>query len=242
MYCYNNAKGEVFSNVINLSLFKFFLEYCEKFWKKKKLGPNSRLNFKKNCHQFYYEKTIQRIKQFYKNFNKKDCTQIINGTKMPKLSNLLRKVDWSDLADGCPGRFHGDFHFENILWNQKKKKFTFLDWRQDFNGNIYVGDIYYDLAKLLHGMIVSHEIVQKNQFYVEWDENQIFYKIKKKQEFIKIENHFNNWCIKKGYSLTKVRILTAIIFLNIAALHHYPYSLLLYALGKDMLNKELDNK
>jgi hypothetical protein len=32
-----------------------------------------------------------------------------------------------------------------------------------------------------------------------------------------------------------VRTLTALIYLNIAALHHDPYSHLLYALGKDML-------
>ena len=43
--------------------------------------------------------------------------------------------------------------------------------------------------------------------------------------------------VLRGYSLTKIRILTALIFLNIATLHHYPYSLLLYAVGKDMLKK-----
>ena len=37
-----------------------------------------------------------------------------------------------------------------------------------------------------------------------------------------------------------IRILTALIYLNIAALHHYPYSLLLLALGKSMLSTELD--
>jgi hypothetical protein len=31
-----------------------------------------------------------------------------------------------------------------------------------------------------------------------------------------------------------------LIYLNIAALHHNPYSLLLFALGKAMLKKELE--
>ena len=48
----------------------------------------------------------------------------------------------------------------------KKKKFTFLDWRQDFNGIITYGDLYYDLGKLMHGIIVSHEIVNKNKFEI----------------------------------------------------------------------------
>ena len=39
----------------------------------------------------------------------------------------------------------------------------------------------------------------------------------------------------------KVWVLTALIYLNIAALHHHPYSLLLYALGKSILKSELEN-
>ena len=43
----------------------------------------------------------------------------------------------------------------------------------------------------------------------------------------------------KQYDLKKVNILTSIIFLNIASLHHYPYSKYLYFLGKEMLDKNL---
>ena len=52
---------------------------------------------------------------------------------------------------------------------------------------------------------------------------------------------FERWILKNGYDLKKVRILTALIYLNIAGLHHYPYSLLLFALGKSMLHKEIIN-
>ena len=37
MYTYNRVKGEVFSNIINSSLFGDFLVLFEKFWKKKKI-------------------------------------------------------------------------------------------------------------------------------------------------------------------------------------------------------------
>ena len=240
MYCYNKIKGEVFSNIINLKSFNDFLVFCEKFWKKKYLSFNKKKFFEKKCHQFYYDKTLERLNQFYKNFNKKDRSEKINGNEMTKLSIILNRVNWKDLAAGCPGQFHGDFHFENILWESNQKKFIFLDWRQDFGGSINFGDIYYDLAKLLHGMIVSHELIQKNNFFVKWSDNEILFNLKRKKILIETEKHFSNWCVEKGYSLTKVRILTALIFLNIAALHHYPYSLFLYALGKDMLKKELD--
>ena len=121
----------------------------------------------------------------------------------------------------------------------KKKTFKFLDWRQDFAGDLEVGDIYYDLAKLLHGLIVSHEVIAKNHFSVDWKNNKISFKLNRKLILKECEIRFNQWCIKNNFSLKKIRILTALIYLNIAALHHYPYSFLLYALGKSMLKKEL---
>ena len=56
----------------------------------------------------------------------------INDEPMPLLATLLDRIDWDNLAKGLPGRFHGDFHFENILWNSDTENFIFLDWRQDF--------------------------------------------------------------------------------------------------------------
>ena len=42
------------------------------------------------------------------------------------------------------------------------------------------------------------------------------------------------------FNRKKVYILTGLIYLNIAPLHHNPYNLFLYALGLDILNKELN--
>jgi hypothetical protein len=160
---------------------------------------------------------------------------------MPKLESLLNGIDWGWLADGLPGRFHGDFHFENILWNETAQHFTFLDWRQDFGDDLSTGDIYYDFAKLLHGLIVSHEIIAKDSYSVDWQADAINYDFQRKQILIECESRFGDWLEIEGYDKKKVLVLTALIFLNIAALHHYPYSLLLFALGKAMLNRELEN-
>ena len=72
----------------------------------------------------------------------------------------------------------GDFHFENILWDAKEKKFTLLDWRQDFGGSLEIGDVYYDLAKLLHGLIVPHDSIVKNLFSIEWKDKEISFNLK----------------------------------------------------------------
>ena len=239
MYSYKKTEGNVFSDIVTKSLFKSLLKNCNNFWKKKKLTNKEKIFFKIKCDNFYYKKTLERINLFYKKFNKKDGIESINGESMPKLSKLLTKINWEDLTTGCPGRFHGDFHFENIIYNSKKQKFTFLDWRQDFAGNLDVGDIYYDLAKLLHGIIVSHETIVKNHFFVKWEKKEIKIKIKRKKILRDCENIFNKWCKQNNFSINKIRILTALIFINISPLHHYPYSLFLFSLGKQMLNKYL---
>jgi hypothetical protein len=92
---------------------------------------------------------------------------------------------------------------------------------------------------LLHGLIVSHEEIFLRRFSIEWKNNTILFKLNRKQILEKCEVRLNQWCTKNHFSLKKIRILTGLIYLNIAALHHYPYSLLLYALGKSMLKKEL---
>lgn len=237
MYQYAMVSGDVLSDVISIPLFGKLLEASEMFWKQAELLPHELTEFNAGCLKFYKDKTEERVELFYRNFDQTDGREIINGQAMPLLSELLDSIDWQWLSSGLPGRFHGDFHFENILWSEKTNKFTFLDWRQDFAGSIKVGDVYYDLAKLLHGMIVSHGLIAKDLFSVNWEQNQIKYDLNRKQILVDCEREFKHWLESKGYDVKKVWTLTALIYLNIAALHHFPYSLLLYSLGKDMLYK-----
>lgn len=239
MYCYQKVTGEVLSGCISLPLFQRFLNHCQSFWLKVGLTGEQTTRFVDTGRGFYHDKTRARVELFYRNFDKEDGTERINGETMPSLSSLLEQVDWDSVARGLPGRFHGDFHFENILWNPQSETFTFLDWRQDFGGDLEVGDIYYDLAKLLHGLIVSHELIADDAFSVDWGTDSIRFDFHRKQVLVECEHYFMVWCDKNSFDRKKVRLLTALIYLNIAALHHYPYSLLLYALGKRMLCQEL---
>jgi choline kinase len=238
MYRYRKVDGKVVSEVVTLPLFARLLEHCQSFWTRKSLSTAEADGFKKTCLSFYRDKTFERVELFYKNFSRQDGTESINGQAMPRLDALLNKLDWNWLADGLPGRFHGDFHFENMLWNAEDQRFTFLDWRQDFGGDLSTGDIYYDLAKLLHGLIISHELIAGDFYKVEWRSDEIAYDFHRKQILVECERHFGSWLEAEGYDRKKVWVLTALIYLNIAALHHHPYSLLLFALGKHMLAQE----
>lgn len=242
MYLYKKEEGDVFSRVSNLTLFKKLLETSNVFWERQYLDDELKKQFKKNCLIFYKNKTLKRINKFFEDLKIKDVDQIINGEKVPTLKELISKVNWDNVADGIAVRFHGDFHFENILWNKNLQKFVFLDWRQDFAGSIHYGDIYYDLAKLMHGLIVSHRLINENQYMVSWDSNNLNYELKRLQKDVDFELFFIEWIIKNNYDVKKIRILTALIYLNIAPLHHHPYNYLLFALGKLMLKRELEKE
>jgi aminoglycoside phosphotransferase (APT) family kinase protein len=241
MYCYARVEGIVFSDAVNLPLFKTLLQHSTRFWKIKNLNEKEQASFNETCMHFYRDKTYDRVEIFYKNFARKDGREAINGVEMPFLKDLLDDIDWEWLSDGLAGRFHGDFHFENILWTPSNQVFTFLDWRQDFGGELSVGDIYYDFAKLLHGLIINHEIIARDYYEIKWLSDSINFDFHRKQKLVQCEVLFDSWLDSRGYDKKKVRVLTALIYLNIAALHHDPYGLLLFALGKTMLKLEMES-
>lgn len=239
MYCYEYAQGDVLSKCITIPLFKRLLNFSKKFWEQGVLPDNKREEFKKQCMNFYKKKTYDRVMQFYENFNRKDNADIINGVKYPSLQSMLDSVDWDYIANGRPGQFHGDYHFENIIYNKDKDSFELLDWRQNFGEFLQIGDIYYDLAKLNHGLIICHELIAKDLFNAKWEDNSITYDFARKQSLVECEKYYYQWIEENGFDLQKVKLMTALIFLNICALHDFPYVLVLYALGKQMLFSSL---
>lgn len=237
MYLYEKFNGEVFSSLEDINKFKELLSYSKKFWKKYKLDAPMIEEFESICKTFYKDKTIKRIKAFYKNFKREDNLDYINGRKVKRLNLLIKLIDWQTICRGLPVRYHGDFHFENILVDNNR--FLFIDWRQDFGGNLKYGDIYYDLSKLLHGLIVNHSIIKQNQFEVIWNKNELNYSINKNKFQSDCERVLFDWLKKEKLDIKKVNIITALIFLNIASLHHYPYCLLLYGLGIEKLDENV---
>ena len=238
MYTYKKINASVLSDIVSIPIFKKLLTHSQTFWKNAELEEGEKLKFNEDCMRFYRDKTMNRINLFYKNFDKIDNNYIINDEPTSLLGDILNEVDWGWLSSGIPVRFHGDYHFENILFDQESG-FTFLDWRQDFCGYLYFGDIYYDFAKLMHGLIINHEIIATNNFNVMWEKEVIKFDFHRKNLLVECEEIFTIWLKSNGYEVKKVNLLTALIFLNIAPLHHWPYSLLLYSLGKQRLLKAL---
>ena len=189
---------------------------------------------KKECEY----KTISRINNLLSQRIVNDNLRFINNYKVEKINDLLRKVNWNKLANGVPSNFHGDFQPENII--MKNKKITLIDWREDFGGNENVGDIYYDFAKLEHALLINGEIIRNKKYNVKIKKDKIKYKIIYKKNLINFRNYFHKYLIQNNYDLNKVKLLSSLIYLNIAPLHDYPYNEFLFYHGKLSLTKVLN--
>lgn len=231
VYVYKREPGVMASKVVDSKVFsdlinRFFNVNIESISDEESL---------KIYNDFYRDKTLSRIKKFCDENGEEDNHIIINGLPCVPASELVELINWEDISKyGVFTRnYHGDFHLENIL--VQGDKFVMLDWRQNF-GKSDIGDLYYDLAKMWHSLIVNHMMVKQERFTIE-NKSKNSIKIDIDRTFIdtECENDLRNY-IDEHFYLGQAELLTCIIFLNIAACHVYPYSRFLFYLGKYLLN------
>ena len=240
-YCYSYKKinGQVISKFLNPTIQNKLLDECSnKLWNKK-ISVSQEV--RSQCFQFYCTKTFNRLEYFLKRFKQKDENRIINGALVDSVESLLNRIDWKSLCNHPNwALFHGDLHNENILFTPQNN-FKLLDWRQNFSGkSLDFGDTYYDLAKFKHGLLVNHEMVSKDLFSIhEIRLNEFQISIPQYSNLIECDIALSDWVNRNHYSLEKVNILTALIFINICGLHEYPYAKFLYFYGQNLLNKFL---
>lgn len=238
-YKYEYVEGELYSKVATGDDFRNLLLWAKKnLWKS--VDEVSKEKFKEICNDFYKSKSLKRIEKFFATRNISDNEHVINDEKVPSIKEILNKVDFDMLSDGKQTQFHGDFILENIIETQNG--YCLLDWRQDFGGLLKGGDIYYDLAKLAHNLFVNHEIISDNKFTVSIEEGNVSYSIERKENLIECEKILEEFLINEGLDKKKVEILRALIWLNMSPLHHQPFDLFLFYLGKHSLWKALANK
>lgn len=227
---YEKAEGNLFSESVTEKSFKSFLEWAKvNLWKE--IPTN---NFNSKCYDFYINKTNKRINQYLG--ENVDIPEVINGELIPPIQKILSKIDSEWLCKGIPVQFHGDFILDNIIETQNN--FCLIDWRQDFAGDLEVGDIYYDLFKLNHNLRVNHNIVDKKLF----DPSPKNCYILCHSTLIKCREILHKFIVENGYDLKKIEVLSSIIWVNMAPLHEYPFNKFLFNFGKYTLHKTLSNE
>lgn len=226
-YKYIKAEGKLFSKSVTKNKFIEFLNWSnQNLWIYKEDS-----NIENKCYDFYITKTKKRINQFLNgNQDKEEC---INGELIPPIYTLIDSIDTNWLCEGISSQFHGDFILDNII--ETETGFTLIDWRQDFANDLEIGDMYYDLAKLNHNLTINHDIVNKNLFG--YSKNNCYILINSKLN--ECEKILHKYIVDKGLDLKKVKTLTALIWINMAPLHEYPFNTFLFNYGKYKLNENI---
>jgi len=232
VYSYKRADGIIASSIITPKMLNDILEkYLDVEYEE--ISNEEKLSIYKD---FYYNKTISRINKYCNEYEDIDVDCVVNGVECMSATEIMSKVNWEKASElgVFTNNYHGDFHLENILVNNDK--YVILDWRQNF-GKTYIGDVYYDIAKMWHSLIVNHNMVRQNLFSVDVISNNNI-RIDIHRTFIdtECERTLIEYIKNSQYDLRQSEFLTAVIFLNIAACHVYPYSKFLFYLGKLMIN------
>jgi len=99
----------------------------------------------------------------------------------------------------------------------------------------------YDLAKLLGGIILNYDYIKKGLFnYSEKNEEKQF-DFATKISTSKFEKIFYDYLISNDLNIKKIKILTGLIFLNMAPLHHKPFNFILFALGMQTIHENINS-
>jgi thiamine kinase-like enzyme len=188
------------------------------------------------CQAFYYDKTLKRVDLFKNKYPDIVEATKVNGNSVRPIQELLSQLPDS-LTDGVPVFMHGDLQFDNIITDGEK--FTLIDWRQDFAGEVAFGDWYYDLAKMLGGIYLNYDNIKEGLMSFEQKGDEAFIEFTTRKEAPEYAEILRKFVESEGLDFRRVEILRGLIYLNMAPLHHPPFDRLLYALAQETLTKAL---
>jgi len=238
-YSYDFQQGETLYKINSRETFKLLLEWLRvNLWKRQSVNQDL---MRSVCLKFYQAKTIERLNMYNRKYVQTDDGLVINGRSVPATNELLSQVPWERVSEGIACFIHGDLQFDNILYNIQNNKFLLLDWRQDFGGHLEFGDIYYDLAKLYGGILLNYDLIKLNLLSYTESEQGITFDFAQRFHTQNYLLQLSGYIKNNGYDLVKVKILVALIYLNMSPLHHYPFDKMLYSLGRDILYTELQS-
>ena len=120
MYVYKYVQGNVLSETITSEIFLKLQNELEKLWKNVDLSGKKLNRFNQICSEFYKDKTYERVSKYLDRYPEDVKSFEINNLECLPIYDLLESIEWEKLIDGIPSRIHGDLHFENIIYNEKK--------------------------------------------------------------------------------------------------------------------------
>ena len=221
------VEGQILSNYYQNSIIYDLLNWAKiNLWSELHVN-NEYINC---CKRFYISKTIERINKLSL-IEKGEELNIINGLKCTNVIDKIKQLPELLLTTNEFSKFHGDFILDNII--KTETGFKLIDWRHEFDNQLEYGDIYYDLAKLRHNIILNHSNILQDLFTIEFSDKNVVVDIKCNFFLIQELNDFDKFVLENSYNLYKVKLLTALIWLNMASLYDdEKFSKFLFYFGK----------
>jgi len=234
-FSYKTVNGKTLYNVVTPSAFLALLD-----WLSENLWNRSSQNIDKDLTDFYVNKSVARINQIsnilpydFNNEYKLFHNELVNPQK------VIDGIDWDTFTNNAAvGEIHGDLQFDNILF-RPDQSFCLIDWRTSFGKQNLLGDIYYDLAKLLGGIRMNYSKIKSGDFFFCSDGNAIEFSFPACTDSLALEAVLFEFAINNGYSVKKIENLTALIYLNMSPMHNRPFSDLLFFHSLRLLKKSI---
>ena len=216
--------GKILSNCYENRIIYNLLTWSKKYlWNEKVVNPT----YIDCCKRFYITKTLDRLSKLDFLENEKN---IINGLKCEKIFKFIKEIPENLLVNDTFTKFHGDFILDNII--KTTDSFKLIDWRHEFDKELYYGDIYYELAKLRHNIIFNHSNILNNLFEIEYKNAEVIVDLKCNYFLIQQLNDFEKFVNENNYDINKIKIITSIIWLNMSPLYDGKLSEFLFYFGK----------
>jgi thiamine kinase-like enzyme len=181
--------------------------------------------------EFYKTKSLQRIDKFLAMNPNLQTINFVDNVPVKHYSFYLNRIDWTQLSQVTQtGFMHGDLQFDNIVIDSAYN-FKLIDWRHEFAGLVTIGDIYYDLAKMMGGLIINYARIKQHNFDIQILDDAVTLSIPSVDNIDSYKQKLESYVVANNLDLNKVRTLVPIIFWNMSPLHSQPFDQFLWYLG-----------
>jgi len=222
---YRKVIGQTFYEHVTPEKFEQLLQWLDQY-----LWRRSNIDITNDCKLFYEDKTNMRYKSAKEliDFSYNDFT--INNVPIKKnLESYIFNINWEYISKNTvTTEIHGDLQFDNIIFNNDTSQFKLIDWRTSFGNQKVVGDIYYDLAKILGGIYLNYYKIKNNIFEFSIHDKNINLVWPSCDSPVELYEILKDFSASSNLDFHKVELLVPIIYINMMPLHKPPFSSFLY--------------
>jgi hypothetical protein len=243
----SEQKWQNVSHVINHALQKFALHTT---------FPASKSSFNSARYNMFITKTEKEYNNLVSNFPQLQKLSAYSVLKVNGVDYINFHIVWDELKEFVYKTYckdekfslmHGDLCFSNILCgfdNSDNAVVKFLDPRGAFGPSgafcATEGDVYYDLAKLMHSLDGKYENIIYDMFDLSIIDNNINFSFIK-TDIEMVAKIFDKNIFQK-FDKLKIKLIQGLIFIGMCARHYDSLNrqIVMYATGVRILNECLE--